>query len=117
MTKIFEGRKERDKYDTFGEQVACILRKLSNCAELTTQHITNNVLLEVERGKYNDRLLIPSFNLILTSSLNINYNTHPITNQYPSYYTNQLPNNSAFDTSQPPSSYSFSIPYNSQPTP
>ena len=109
MKKIFEGRKERDEYDIFGEQVACKLRKLSNYSKLSAQHIINNVLLEAELGKYDERPSIPSYNPILISSPGINYNTHP-TNQY-------LPINSAFDISQPSSSYSFPTTSISQPTP
>lgn len=111
MTKIFQGRKERDEYDIFGEQVACKLRKLSNYGKITVQHIINNVLWEAELGKYDNHPSISNTDPVLISSPGINYNSYmnPISKQYASSFTNnQLSiNNSIFDIPQPSSSYSF----------
>lgn len=109
LRSIQSKKKEKDEYDSFGEQVAMKLRKITSPqARFVAQQIINKTLFEAEMGmagySYNANTHQQTFSNIFPST---NRNYQPQLSSYPLTQspTLNLPYSSAsFSASQSPSS-------------
>lgn len=57
-----------DDFDVFGDIVARKLRRFrTRCAQITVQHLINNILYEAEMGRYDEPINIPANNYLDSS--------------------------------------------------
>ncbi|KAJ8926163.1 hypothetical protein NQ314_021506, partial [Rhamnusium bicolor] len=76
-----KNKRQRDKFDVFGEHVACKVRDLNNtCAQNVVEHLISNILFEASMGKYDRGLSIPTntYGTVLSTQTDSSYCSTPV---------------------------------------